>query len=231
MATRTSTYAGSPTSALCSLEPVGEPVLLVTAFEPFGGETVNASWEAARRIDGRRCGEAVVAARKLSCAYDLSVSEFVDSFERLRPNAVLLTGQAARRGIVSVERFARNTASATARDNQGALGAPIAGPALLETTASAKAVRHAILEARVAARISTDAGGYVCNHLYYRALLYLAGARPMTPAIFVHLPATPAQTPPRANRRRLDSLAAARALEAALAALSGKVCGAALALA
>lgn len=221
-----STCAVSRTSALCWLELVGEPVLLVTAFEPFGGETVNASWEAARRIDGRRCGEAVVVARKLPCAYDLSVSDFVELFERLSPNAVLLTGQAARRGIVSVERFARNAASATARDNHGALGAPIAGPALLETTASASAVRHAILEAGVAARISTDAGGYVCNHLYYRALLYLAAARPKTPAIFIHLPATPAQTPPRASRRRLDSLAAARALEAALSALSGKACGA-----
>src|SRR5271165_2929318 len=189
--------------------------VLVTAFEPFDGETVNASWEAAKRIDGASFGDAVVAARMLPCVFELCLSEFVAAFERVRPCAVVMTGQAARRGMVSVERFARIRVSATARDNRGELGLKSAlGPDVLEATASASAVERAIREAGVAARVSTDAGDYVCNHLYYGALRYLASRSPATAAIFIHLPATPAQSAPRASDRRLDSASAARALEA-----------------
>ncbi len=59
--------------------------VLVTAFEPFGGETVNASWEAARAVDGWRCGDAVAVAVRLSCAYRACVAEFIEAFDRLRP--------------------------------------------------------------------------------------------------------------------------------------------------
>ncbi len=195
--------------------------ILVTAFEPFGGEAINASWEAARRIDGWRCGEAVVVARMLSCAYEVCVEEFVSEFERLRPCAVLLTGQAARRGVVSIERFARNAASATARDNRRALGSVAdAGPDVLKATIPPGVVTRAIREAGVSARISTDAGDYVCNHLYYGALRHLASASPTTTAVFIHLPATPEQAPPGASGRQLAAIDAARALQAALQVLA-----------
>ncbi|HTR14044.1 MAG TPA: hypothetical protein VMI72_12530, partial [Roseiarcus sp.] len=71
--------------------------ILVTGFEPFGGETVNASWEAARALDGWRSGDLVANARMLPCVYDACVAEFAEAFARLKPHAVLLTGQAARR--------------------------------------------------------------------------------------------------------------------------------------
>ena len=95
--------------------------ILVTGFEPFGGETVNASWEAAQRLEGWRRGEFAAVARLLPCAYDASVIEFIRAIETLRPDAVLMTGQAARRAVVSVERFARNLDDAAAPDNRGAL--------------------------------------------------------------------------------------------------------------
>ncbi len=197
--------------------------ILVTGFEPFGGETVNASWEAAQRLDAWRCGEHVAAALMLPCVYDASVEAFVAAFERMQPIAALMTGQAARRGIVCVERTARNVANASTPDNRGVArgAAPLdPGPERLETTARANAIVRAIREAGVPARISTNAGDYVCNHLYYGALKYLRGVSPLTPAVFLHLPATPEQTPPRANRRRLPTVDAERALKAAVSALA-----------
>jgi pyrrolidone-carboxylate peptidase len=65
--------------------------------------------------------------------------------------------------------------------------------------------------------VSINAGGFVCNHLYFGALQYLRDARKGTPAVFVHLPATPRQQPPAANARRLASADAAKALKAAAA--------------
>jgi pyroglutamyl-peptidase len=196
--------------------------VLVTAFEPFGGETINASWAAARALDGWRCGDTVAVARRLPCVYDACVAEFVEAFERLRPEAVLMTGQAARRAVVSVESVARNGAGASAADNGGVVRSEIAseGPALLEATVRPVDVARAIRAAGLPARVSTNAGDYVCNHLFYEALRYLRRQAPGTPAVFVHLPATPEQTPPRANRRRLASADAARALEAAIAAMT-----------
>ena len=196
--------------------------ILITGFEPFGGETLNASWEAARRLEGWRCGERVAVARMLPCVYDACVEDFIEAFERVKPDAVLMTGQAARRGIVSVERVARNAANAATPDNRGAVRlaeALDAGPERLEATAPAAAVARAIRGAGVPARVSTNAGDYVCNHLYYGALKFLRGASPGTPALFVHLPATPEQTPPGASARRLSTADAARALQAAVIAI------------
>ena len=196
--------------------------ILVTGFEPFGGETVNASWEAAKRIDGCRCGDAVAVARRLCCVYDACVAEFIDAFERLRPEAVLMTGQAARRAVVSVESVARDRAGASAPDNRGVVRdeVPSGSPGELKATARALDVARAIREAGVSARISTNAGDYVCNHLYYGALRYLRERAPTTPAVFIHLPATPGQTPRRASRSRLATADAALALKAAIAAMA-----------
>ena len=95
--------------------------ILVTGFEPFGGETVNASWEAAQKLEGWRHGAAVATARVLPCAYDASVKQLISAIETLRPDALLMTGQSARRGVVCVERFAHNLDDASAPDNDGVL--------------------------------------------------------------------------------------------------------------
>jgi pyroglutamyl-peptidase len=197
--------------------------ILVTGFEPFGGESINASWEAVRRLDGSRCGDCVAVARMLPCVYDACVDAFVEAFEQIRPEAVLMAGQAARRGVVCVERIARNVTSAVAPDNRGFVRNAEdrdSGPARLEATAPVDAIARAIRSAGVPVRVSTNAGGYVCNHLYYGALKYLRKASPGTPAVFVHLPATPEQTPPRGSSRRLASADATRGLQAAAVALA-----------
>jgi pyroglutamyl-peptidase len=219
MATPTRICADLATAAPCSPDVGNTATVLVTAFEPFGGERLNASWEAAKLIDGWRCGDSIVAVQPLPVAYEICVARLVETVERLQPRAVLLTGQAARRGTVSVERFARNRPGVSERDPSGGLVFAMTGPSVLEATVSAAAVARAIREAGVAARISTDAGAYVCNHLYYGALRHLAAASPATAAIFVHLPAAPGQSPERASARRLASADAARALRAAVRAV------------
>jgi pyroglutamyl-peptidase len=192
--------------------------ILVTGFEPFGGEAVNASWEAARRLDGWRCGDHVAVAVMLPCVYDASVDAFAEAFERLKPHAALMTGQAARRGLVCVERFARNVGNATTPDNRGRLRAAAElndGPERLDATVPAAEIVRAIRNAGLPARASTNAGDYVCNHLYYGALAFVRRVSPETPVVFLHLPATPEQSPPRASRRRLSTPDAVRALKAA----------------
>jgi pyroglutamyl-peptidase len=157
----------------------------------------------------------------LPCAYDASVQELIQAIETLRPEAILMTGQAARRGLISVERFARNLDDAAAPDNLGVLRTAATilegAPERLKAGAPVEAIAGAIRGTGIPARVSINAGGFVCNHLYFGALQYLRDTRKATPAVFVHLPATPRQQPPAASARRLASADAAKALKAAAA--------------
>jgi pyroglutamyl-peptidase len=197
--------------------------ILVTGFEPFGGETVNASWEAAQKLEGWRHGGAVATARVLPCAYDASVKTLISAIETLRPDALLMTGQAARRGVVCVERFARNLDDASAPDNDGVLRRALrisrSAPDWLEAAAPIRTIARAINEAGISARVSKNAGAFVCNHLYFAALQYLRERKSAIPAVFVHLPVTPEQSPQGASEKRLTPTEAADALRAAAAAL------------
>jgi pyroglutamyl-peptidase len=197
--------------------------ILVTGFEPFGGETVNASWEAAQKLEGWRHGGAVATARVLPCAYDASVKTLISAIETLRPDALLMTGQAARRGVVCVERFARNLDLRSAPDNAGALRRALrisrSAPDWLEAAAPIRTIVRAINEAGISTRMSKNAGAFVCNHLYFAALQYLRERKSAIPAVFVHLPVTPEQTPQGASEKRLTPTEAAGALRAAAAAL------------
>ena len=197
--------------------------ILVTGFEPFGGETVNASWEAAQKLEGWCHGDTVAVARLLPCAYDASVKKLISAIETLRPDALLMAGQAARRAVVCVERFAHNLDDATAPDNDGALRRALrisrAAPEWLETVAPVRTIAKAITGAGIPARVSRDAGGFVCNHLYFGALQYLSDKRSAIPAVFVHLPVTPEQARPGANEKRLTRTEASDALRAAATAI------------
>jgi pyroglutamyl-peptidase len=226
MATPTSTCAGWPSAAACSpeiKEVSAARTILVTGFEPFGGETVNASWEAAKRLDGWRLGERAAVARLLPCAYDASVAEFIYAFETLRPDAVMMTGQAARRAVVSVERFARNWDDAAMTDNRGEMRSEVkidgGAPDRLEAQAPLRAIADAIRQKGIRARVSRNAGSFVCNHLYFGVLQYLGARKAATPAVFLHLPATPEQTPTTASAKRLSTADAVEALRAVAAAL------------
>jgi pyroglutamyl-peptidase len=197
--------------------------ILLTGFEPFGGETINASWEAAQQLEGWRHGDTVAVARVLPCAYEASVKKLISAIETLRPDALLMTGQAARRAVVCVERFARNLDNAAAPDSDGALRRALrisrGAPEWLETAAPVRTIARAIKDTRIPARVSRNAGAFVCNHLYFGALQYLSEKRSRIPAVFVHLPVTPEQAPPGASAKRLTSAQAADALRAAATAM------------
>jgi pyroglutamyl-peptidase len=199
--------------------------ILVTGFEPFGGEAVNASWEAAKQLDGWRHGDFTAVARLLPCAYESSVKTLIHEIETRRPEALLMAGQAARRSAVCIERFAHNLDDAVAADNDGdlrrALRISRAAPEWLEATAPVTTIVQAIKAAEIPARASRNAGGFVCNHLYFGALQYLASQGLAIPAVFVHLPVTPEQTPPGASAKRMAPAKAAEALRAAAVVMVG----------
>ncbi|QEL55901.1 pyroglutamyl-peptidase I [Chromobacterium paludis] len=184
--------------------------VLLTGFEPFGGETVNPSWEAVKLLDGETIAGARVVARRLPCVFGAALSELRHHLEGLRPDLVIAVGQAGGRPDISVERVAINVDDARIPDNAGKqpIDQPIAadGPAAYFSTLPIKAIVAALRECDIPASVSQTAGTFVCNHVMY-GLLHHGGAR----GGFIHIPYLPEQAAahPGQPSMRLEDCAAA----------------------
>jgi len=147
--------------------------VLLTGFEPFDQDSVNPSWEAARRLDGFKIDEQVtIVARRLPCAFTTAGECLVKLIEELRPAMVIATGLATGRSEISIERVAININDARIPDNLGEQPVDTAvvagGPAAYFSTLPIKAMVRAVREAGIAASVSQTAGTFVCNQVFYR---------------------------------------------------------------
>jgi pyroglutamyl-peptidase len=175
------------------------PRVLLTGFEPFGGESVNPSWEIARALDGWECEGHVVRAVRLSCVFGEALRELDAALQTHMPALVMCLGQAGGRAEISIERVAINVDDARIPDNRGRQPVDDAieedGPAAYFSTLPIKALARDARAAGVAASVSNTAGTFVCNHVFY-ALMHRLATRPVhgrTRGGFVHVPCTPEQ--------------------------------------
>ncbi|MBR6574609.1 MAG: pyroglutamyl-peptidase I [Clostridia bacterium] len=191
--------------------------ILITAFEPFQQETINATMEALSLLPDSVCGHTLIK-RTIPVVFGKAVEAVTALVDDLRPEAVICLGQASGRAEVTPERVAINVMDARIPDNAGEqpVDAPIRedGPAAYFSTLPVKAMVQAMKEASVPASLSNTAGTFVCNDLMYGLLDHLARTGRNIPAGFIHIPATPAQaverpTPSLAPETVAKGLAAA----------------------
>jgi pyroglutamyl-peptidase len=178
------------------LGPAGVKPILVTGFEPFGGERVNPSAEVARALDGRTIAGARVAGIVLPCVFGVAIDALRSAIDTHRPQLVLALGQAAGREGFTLERVAINLDDARIADNVGAqpIDSPVIarGPAAHFTTLPIKAMVAALHDAGHSASVSYSAGTFVCNHVFYGLQHALKRRRGMRSG-FMHLPCLPQQ--------------------------------------
>ncbi|ASJ02075.1 pyroglutamyl-peptidase I [Thermococcus profundus] len=165
--------------------------VLVTGFEPFGGEKINPSWEAVKSLPDEIEG-AEVLKHRLPVTFR-GVREILPRLiVETRPDVVILTGQAGGRPNITVERVAINVMDSTMPDNEGYKpeDEPVfeGAPAAYFSTLPIKAIVNALREARIPAAVSNTAGTYVCNTAMFTALHTIAVAGMETRAGFVHVP-------------------------------------------
>lgn len=167
-------------------------MILLTGFEPFGGETTNPSWQAAQRAAEllTEQGQDAVAV-EVPCVFGRSIDVLAAAVERFRPEIVLCAGQAGGRGRISVERVAINVDDARIPDNAGRqpIDEPVVagGPAAYFSTLPIKACREAVARLGIPVEVSQTAGTYVCNHVFYGLMDLLAGRKGVRGG-FVHVP-------------------------------------------
>jgi pyroglutamyl-peptidase len=161
--------------------------VLVTGFGPFLSHGHNPSEALARALAGVRMGAVeFVAHAPLPVAYGRAAAEALAAARSRGAEGIAALGLAARTPHVRVERGGRNLATDPAPDGDGTirlgLEAIPGGPPLRQTVLPVATVVEHLRAAGIDAIASDDAGGYVCNDLYYRLL-----GEPL-PVLFVHVP-------------------------------------------
>jgi pyroglutamyl-peptidase len=166
--------------------------LLLTAFEPFGGETTNPSLEAARRVKKKRFEGASLRVEELPVDRFRAIDSALDAIRNFKPDVVIMLGEAGGRFRINPERIAINVDDFRIPDNTGNQPAdePIVegAPAAYFSTLPIRAITQRLNDARIPAAISNSAGTYLCNRLFFSVMHAIAVDRLTTRAGFIHLP-------------------------------------------
>ena len=192
--------------------------LLITGFDPFGGEAVNPSWEAVSRLPDA-VGNYRLIRLQIPTVFGKAAAAVLAAEAEDLVDVILCVGQAGGRDAVTPERVAINMASATIPDNAGnqPWEQPICpgGPDGIFSTVPVRSMADAITAAGLPGKVSNTAGTFVCNDTLYRLLAHFAGSE--TRVGFIHVPHLPAQAKEGAPSMELSQIIAA--LTAAIGAL------------
>lgn len=170
--------------------------VLITGFDPFGGEKVNPALEAVKKLDDKIAGAQIVKL-ELPTVFGKSIKRLEEALEKENPDIVICVGQAGGRDKISVERVAINISDAKIADNEG--NKPIDEPIFSDGDTAyfsklpIKAIVEELKRNNIPAEVSNTAGTYVCNHIMYGLLYNIDKKYPNMKGGFVHIPFLPEQ--------------------------------------
>lgn len=169
--------------------------LLITGFDPFGGEKINPAWEAVKLLP-ELIGNYELTKLQIPTVFGAAAEAVISKAEEIRADAVISVGQAGGRAAVTPEMVGINLRFASIPDNIGNIPCdiPVAegGEAAYFSTLPVRAMAKAINEAGLPGAVSYSAGTFVCNDVLYSLLRHFDG----TPVLagFIHVPFLPEQT-------------------------------------
>ena len=170
--------------------------ILVTGFDPFGGEKVNPAFEAVKLLPDK-IGHIEVVKKEIPTVFKKGACEVEKAIEETKPDFVLCIGQAGGRSCISIEKVAVNLIEARIPDNEGnqpfdSLIFPD-GETAYFSTLPVKAMAENVRANGIPAYLSYSAGTYVCNEVMYSLLYTLKKKYPHVKGGFIHVPYTTAQ--------------------------------------
>ena len=197
--------------------------ILVTGFDPFGGESINPAYEAVKLLP-EQILDARVIPLEVPTVFDSGPKKVIEAVSELQPDFVLCIGQAGGRFGITPERVAINVDDARIPDNEGnqPVGTPIFadGDTAYFSSLPIKAMVQKMREAGIPAAVSNTAGTYVCNHLMYGVLYHIAKEFPNMRGGFVHVPFLHEQVIEKRDVPSLSKADIVKGLEAAIAAIA-----------
>ncbi|MBE6990045.1 MAG: pyroglutamyl-peptidase I [Ruminococcaceae bacterium] len=192
--------------------------VLITGFDPFGGESINPSWEAVCRLPDA-IGEIALCKRQIPTVFGAAPAAVLAAAADVRPDAILCVGQAGGRAAVTPEYVGINLCHARIADNAGRKPQDESvvpdGPAAYFSTLPVRRMVEAVLAAGVPCACSYSAGTFVCNEVLYALLHHFRGSGVRVG--FIHVPFLPQQVETGQPSLSLESISAA--LQAAVTVL------------
>lgn len=190
--------------------------LLITGFDPFGGQLLNPSWAAVEQLP-ERIGGYVLCKLAIPTVFGEAARLVLEKAAQFQPDVILSVGLAGGRDAVTPERIAVNIRDARIPDNagnqpRGEFAVPD-GPAAYFATVPVENMAQAIQEAGVPGAVSNTAGTYVCNDVLYTLLHHYSGTQVRVG--FLHVPYLPEQGEPNLPLERT-----VKALTAAILSIS-----------
>ncbi|MCI9012743.1 MAG: pyroglutamyl-peptidase I [Lachnospiraceae bacterium] len=197
--------------------------ILVTGFDPFGGEEVNPAIETVKRLPDT-IGGAKIIKLEIPTVCHQSLRVIDEAIAGYDPDVVLSVGQAGGRPDITVERVGINVDDCRIPDNAGnqIVDEPIYadGPAAYFVTVPIKAMVQRIRERNIPASVSNTAGTFVCNHVTYGVCHLLAVKYPGKRSGFIHIPFLPQQA---VDKKNMPSMSQDMMVEAITAAIEAVV--------
>jgi len=176
--------------------------ILITGFDPFGGEKLNPAYEAVKLLPDTIATADIIKA-ELPTVFGKCAKILEGLIEKYQPNAVICVGQAGGRSGISIEKVAINFADAIIADNenQQLTDEPIIkdGATAYFSNLPIKSMVKNIKEHGIPANISYTAGTFVCNDIMYRLLHMIEHKYPKMLGGFIHVPFDTAQTATKAD--------------------------------
>jgi len=193
--------------------------ILVSGFDPFGGEVINPSIEAVKRLPDSINGVEIIKL-EIPTIIGKSIDVLTQSVNQYLPEVVLCVGQAGGRSDITVERVAINMDDCRIKDNEG--NQPIdesivqGGPDAYLLTLPIKAIVSNIQTHGIPASVSNTAGTFICNHVAY-GMAHLAKFKyPNMRTGFIHIPYLPEQVTNKSNMPSMSLNVITHALEIAI---------------
>lgn len=163
--------------------------LLITGFEPFGGEEINPSWEAVSLLPDR-INEYEITKLLIPVVFGVAADRVIEAAAEICPDVIISVGQAGGRDAITPELLGINLRYASIPDNEGnqPKDEPIraGGENAYFSTLPVRKMVEAINAAKIPSRVSYSAGAYVCNDLYYTLLSHFGESS--TRVGFIHIP-------------------------------------------
>lgn len=183
--------------------------VLITGFDPFGGESVNPAYEAVKLLPDTIAGAQIIKL-EIPTVFSKSGPAVEAGIREHQPDIVINVGQAGGRSCVTIEKVAINLADARIPDNAGeqpvdeVLQAD--GENAYFATIPVKAIVQNVRDHGIPCHVSYTAGTYVCNCVMYNVLYMAAKKYPNIRAGFIHVPFAAEQAVDKANGMAFMSL-------------------------
>ncbi len=196
--------------------------ILVTGFDPFGGESMNPAIEAVKLLPDTIAGADIVKL-EIPTVFHKSAQVVREKMQEIQPDVVLNIGQAGGRTGLTPERVAINQDDARIEDNDGnqPIDAPIQedGQPAYFSKLPIKAMVEAIHQTGLPASVSNSAGTFVCNHIMYQTLYLVDKEFPQAKAGFMHIPFMTEQVVDKPTMASMSLTDIAKGIEAAITAI------------